>query len=473
MAYLLYNTLITIFLIFAAPYFLFRALIDDRFRMELIQRIGFFPSLPFKKPIWVHAASVGEVFCSIPLLKRIKMEFPQCEIVMTTMTRTGNRAAETSIPEADRVLFFPMDHPLTIQRSIERIQPSLLLLAETELWPNLLRSCGKKGIPVVLFNGRISEKSFRRYLFFKFFFKDCLKYISLFLMQTEEDRNRIIEIGATMDKTRVVGNLKFDQLFPSFTPLESPTIHGGDDINKTSRRVESTTIPHRKGGVKTPSFLTGFAQEALAEMAKSLNLRGEETLLIAGSTHSGEEEILLSFLKDLRKIDPHLVLILAPRHLERLEEVEQILKRESISWKRKIALSMDQDRSDGERKELPEVILLDTMGELMNLYSLGTLVFIGGSLVPVGGHNPIEPLFFKKCVLFGPHMFHFLEISHHLIEAGGAIQVRGKEDLAFQLKRLLSDERARKEVGEKGYQFLQKHRGATEKMFEEIKPFLS
>jgi 3-deoxy-D-manno-octulosonic-acid transferase len=382
------------------------------------------------------------------------------------MTPTGNEAAKTYIPEADRVLFFPMDHPIAIQRAMERIQPSLLLIAETELWPNLLRSCGTKGIPIVLFNGRISEKSFRRYLFFKFFFKDCLKYVSLFLMQTEEDRNRIIEIGATMDKTRVVGNLKFDQTFPTFTPLESPTINGGDDINKTS-------IPHRKGGVKTPSFLTGFTQEALAEMSTSLNLQGEETLLIAGSTHPGEEEILLSLLKDLRKIDPHLVLILAPRHLERLEEVERILKRESISWTRKTSLSKDQDRPDGERKELPEVILLDTMGELMNLYSLGTLVFIGGSLVPVGGHNPLEPLFFKKCVLFGPHMFHFLEISSHLIEAGGAIQVRGKEDLAFQLKRLLSDERARKEVGEKGYQFLQKHRGATEKMFEEIKPFLT
>ena len=479
MAYLLYNTLLTIFLIGAAPYFLFRALIEERFRKELIQRVEFFPSLPFKKPIWVHAASVGEVFCSIPLVKRIKREFPHSEIVLTTMTLTGNEAAKTYIPEADRVLFFPMDHPIAIRRAMERIQPSLLLIAETELWPNLLRSCGAKGVPIVLFNGRISEKSFRRYLFLKFFFKDCLKYISLFLMQTEEGRNRIIEIGATMDKTRVVGNLKFDQPFPSFTPLESPTINGGDDINKTSRRVESTTIPpvvgsfrHRKGGVKTPSFLTGFTQESMAEMAKSLNLRGEETLLIAGSTHSGEEEILLSFLKDLRKIDPHLVLILAPRHLERLEEVERILKRESISWTSKTLLSMDQDRPDEERKELPPVILLDTMGELMKLYGLGSLVFIGGSLVPVGGHNPIEPLFFKKCVLFGPHMFHFLEISHHLIEAGGAIQVRGKEDLAFQLKRLLSDERARKEVGEKGYQFLQKHRGATEKMFEEIRPFL-
>jgi 3-deoxy-D-manno-octulosonic-acid transferase len=430
MIYLLYNIFFTFFLIFAAPYFLLRALIDGRFRRELTQRIGFLPDLPFKRPIWVHAASVGEVFCSIPLLKRIKGEFPHCEIVLTTMTQTGNEAAKIYIPEADAVLFFPMDHPLTIQRAMERIQPNLFLIAETELWPNLLRSCGKKGIPIVLFNGRISEKSFRRYLFFKFFFKDCLKYVSLFLMQTEEDRSRIIEIGATIDKTRVVGNLKLDQPFPSFT------------------------------------------QDTLAEMAKSLNLRGKETIFIAGSTHSGEEEVLLSLLKDLRKIDPHLVFILAPRHLERLEEVEHILKRESILWTRKTSLSMDQDRFEGAQKELPEVILLDTMGELMNLYSLGTLVFIGGSLVPVGGHNPIEPLFFKKCVLFGPHMFHFLEISHHLIEAGGAIQVGGKEDLAFHLKRLLSDERARKEVGEKGYQFLQKHRGATEKMFEEIRPFL-
>ena len=429
MIYLLYNIFFTFFLIFAAPYFLFRALIDGRFRRGLIQRIGFLPTLSLKKPIWVHAASVGEVFCSVPLLQRIKREFPQRPIVLTTMTRTGNERAKM-IPEANLVFFLPIDHPLAIRRAFRKIDPNLLLIAETELWPNLLRSCGKKGIPIVLFNGRISEKSFRRYLFFKSFFKDCLKYISLFLMQSEEDRNRMIEIGAAIDKTRVVGNLKFDQPFPSFD------------------------------------------QEALAEMARSLHLRGKETLLIAGSTHSGEEEILLSLFKNLRKTGPHLILILAPRHLERLEEVERILKKESISWTRKTSLSMDQDRSSGERKELPEVILLDTMGELMNLYSLGTLVFIGGSLVPVGGHNPIEPLFFKKCVLFGPHMFHFLEISRHLIEAGGAIQVGGKEDLAFHLKRLLSDERARKEIGEKGYQFLQKHRGATERMFEEIRPYL-
>ena len=430
MIYSFYNILFTLFLIFAAPYLLLRAMIDRQFRREWIQRMGFLPDLSVKRPVWVHAASVGEVFCSVPLLKKIKREFPNSEIVLTTMTSTGKEASQTYLPEVNQVLFFPMDHPLTIQRAIRRIKPSLLLIAETELWPNLLRICGTNNIPIVLFNGRISAKSFRRYLFLKFFFKECLKYISLFLMQTEDDRIRMIEIGAVSGRTRVVGNLKFDQTSPSFT------------------------------------------QEAVIEMAKSLGLRGKESILIAGSTHSGEEEILLRFFKDLRKIDPRLILILAPRHLERLEEVERILRKESISWKRRTSFSVDQDRLGEELKEPPKVILLDTIGELMSLYSLGTLVFIGGSLVPVGGHNPLEPLFFKKCVLFGPYMFNFLEISRHLVEADGAIQVEGREDLFFQLKRLLSDEKACKEVGEKGYQFLQKHQGATERMFQEIQPFL-
>jgi len=427
MIYHLYNILLTFLLILSSPYFLLRTLIQKRFRKALSQRMGFFQSPSFKRPIWVHAASVGEVFCSIPLLKKIKREFPHLKIVLTTMTSTGNETAKTYLPETDQVLFVPIDHPLIIRRTIEKIQPSLLLIAETELWPNLLRFCGKKGIPIVLFNGRISKKSFRRYLFFKFFFKECLKVISLFLMQTDEDRTRIIEMGGEVQKTRVSGNLKFDQTFPSFT------------------------------------------QEAMTEMAKALGLRGKEKILIAGSTHPGEEEILITLYKELKKIDSHLVLILAPRHLERLEEVERVLKKEFLSWRRKTSLS-----SGGRSgQEPPEVVLLDTMGELVSIYSLGTLVFVGGSLVPVGGHNPLEPLFFRKCVLFGPYMFNFLEISSRLIEAGGAIQVSGKEELFSQLKRLLFDEGAGKEVGERGYQFLQKHQGATERMLKEIRPFLT
>ncbi len=430
MIYLLYNILFTFFLVFAAPYFLFRALIDGRFRRELIQRMGFFSYLSIKNPIWVHAASVGEVLCTTPLLKRIKREYPHCQIVMTTMTRMGNETAKTHIPEANAVRYLPVDHPILLRRVIRKIQPSLLLIAETELWPNLLRSCGNMDIPIVLFNGRISKRSFQRYLFLGFFFRKCLKNISLFLMQTEEDRNRIIKIGATSDKTKVVGNIKFDQTFSTVT------------------------------------------QERLDEIIQSLGLQGKENIFIAGSTHSGEEEILLNLFKDLKKVDPSLVCILAPRHLDRLADVERVLKKESLSWKRRTSFSMRQDRSDQELMELPEVILLDTMGELMSLYSLGTLVFVGGSLVPVGGHNPLEPLLFKKCVLFGPYMFNFLEISQQLIKVGGAIQVKDKEDLIVQTKRLLLDEAARKEAGLKGYQFLQQHRGATERMFEEIRPFL-
>jgi len=428
MVYLLYNTFLTFLLILSTPYLFFRGLFQKKFRSQLIQRMGFFQDLAFKKPIWVHAASVGEVFCTVPLLKRIKREFPHCEIVLTTMTSTGNEAAKNHLPEADRVLFFPIDHPFTLRRVIKKIQPVLLLIAETELWPNLLRSCGRKGIPIILFNGRISEKSFRGYLFFKFLFKECLRYVSLFLMQTKEDQTRIIEIGAESDKTRVAGNLKFDQTLPSFN------------------------------------------QEAIANLAKSIGLQGKENILIAGSTHPGEEEILLSLFKELGKINSHLILILAPRHLERLEEVERILEKESISWVRRTSLALDQNHQ--KQKEPPKVILLDTMGELMSLYSLGTLVFVGGSLVPIGGHNPLEPLFFKKCVFFGPYMFHFSEISRRLVEEGGAIQANGKEDLATHMKHLLKNDRTRRDIGERGYQFLQRHQGATERMFEKIRPYL-
>ena len=431
MIYFLYNTVLTFFLVLSAPYFFLRGLFQEPFRRQIIQRMGFFETLSFQTPIWVHAASVGEVFCTVPLLKKIKKEFPQREIVLTTMTSTGNEAAKKHLPEVGRVLFFPIDHPLALQRVIGRIQPSLLLIAETELWPNLLRSCRKKGIPVILFNGRISEKSFRGYLFFKLLFKECLKYVSLFLMQTKEDQTRIMQIGAHPNKTRVTGNLKFDQTFPSIT------------------------------------------EDAIGKLSHAIGLQGKEPILIGGSTHSGEEEILVSLFKDLRRIESHLILILAPRHLDRLLEVERVLKNESLSWMRRTSFPMDQIRTGGEPPKRPEVILLDTMGELTGLYSLGTLVFVGGSLVPVGGHNPLEPLFFKKCVFFGPYMFNFLEISRRLIEAEGAIQAKDREDLLLHMKRLLKNERARKETGERGYQFLQKHQGATERIFKEIRPFLT
>lgn len=424
MIHFFYNILLTCFLSVYIPYLFIQVLLRRQPARLLKERLGGFPDLSSEHPVWIHAASVGEVLCSIPLLSIIKKEAPDCRIILTTMTSTGNETARKLIPEANQILFFPIDHPFAIQRGIQKIRPRLLLIAETELWPNLLRFCGRKRIPVVLFNGRISEKSFRGYLFLKSFFKRCLNNISCFLMQTEEDRNRIIEIGAPADRTTVAGNIKFDQAFPL-------------------ANLESTV-----------------------ELFASLGLRGNETLLIAGSTHQGEEEVFIRVFKELKKANPNLVLILAPRHLNRLEEVEKAIRDEGLSWKRRSSLPAE------DKGKLSDVILLDTMGELMKLYSLGTVVFIGGSLVSIGGHNPLEPLFFKKCVLFGPYMFNFLEISRRLIAEEGAILVKNKEEISEQLKRLLSDEKARNEIGENGYRFLQKHRGTTERIFQKIKPFL-
>lgn len=424
MTFFLYNIILTCFLIVYAPTLFLQSILKKRPARLLKERLGGFPDLSAHHPIWVHAASVGEVLCCMPLLKRIRQEVLDTTIVLTTMTSTGNETAKKLIPEANWIFFFPLDHPWLIRRVLKKLKPRLFLIAETELWPNLLRLCRSKNIPVLLFNGRISEKSLRGYLLFKSFFKRCLESISFFLMQSEEDRNRIIEIGAPSQRTTVVGNIKFDQ------------------------------IPPYKNS------------EPATDLSTSFRLQGNETILIAGSTHQGEEEIFIQVYKDLKKTYPHLILILAPRHLNRLEDVERLLSQEGLRWKRRSSFPQ-QDPNEGK-----EVILLDTMGELMRIYSLGTIVFIGGSLVSIGGHNPLEPLLFKKCVLFGPYMFNFLEISRRLLAEGGAVLVKDRETLFFQLKRLLSDEKTRKEIGETGYRFLQKHRGATERIFEKIRPFL-
>lgn len=425
MIHFLYNLILTCFLILHIPYLLIKVALKKCPKRLLKERLGSFPDLSQRHPIWIHAASVGEVLCCLPLLKRIRREIPEATIVLTTMTTTGNETAKKLISETNWVLFFPVDHPLLIRRALRKISPRLLLIAETELWPNLLHRCGKKRIPVILFNGRISEKSLRGYLLFRPFFKRGLSHITLFLMQTEEDRSRIIEIGAPPERTALVGNIKFDQI---------------------------------------PPFLES---ELAADLSTSLGFPKNEILFIAGSTHPKEEEILLQVFKNLKESYPQLILILAPRHLDRLDEVERILRREGLSWKRRSFLPAQG------REESCSVILLDTMGELIKLYRLGTIVFIGGSLVSIGGHNPLEPLLFKKCVLFGPYMFNFLEISRRLIAERGAISVKDGEELLIQMKRLLSDEEARREVGENGFRFLQKHRGATERIFQKIKPFLS
>lgn len=425
-----YNLFWTLFLGISLPYHFVRSLLRKPLWKGLRERIGLLPAMSDRRPLWVHASSVGEVLCSVPLVKRIKAEFPEVSVVVSTMTPAGREAAQKSLSEADGLFYLPFDHPLIVRLAVRRLVPRSLLLAETELWPNLLTIVGRKGVPIVLFNGRISNRSYRGYLFLRTLFRKPLRLVSLFLMQSEEDRNRIVSIGAPFPKTRVTGNVKFDQ-----------------DL----------------------SVLTEAERMALS---RSLGLSGNELLLIAGSTHGGEEEMILKGFKVLRDRWPELYVLLAPRHLRRLEEVESLLEKEGFSWVRRSAVALDAGRQGSLGAEKPQIILLDTLGELKRLYALATLVFIGGSLVPVGGHNPLEPLCFKKCVLFGPHMFNFREISQALVEAGGAVAVEGEEDLLSKMTHLLTYEGKRIEVGEKGYQFLMRHQGATERIFQEIKSLL-
>ncbi len=224
------------------------------------------------------------------------------------------------------------------------------------------------------------------------------------------------------------------------------------------------------GNIKFDQSFPDVTPDATRQLAEYLGLRGEASVLIAGSTHSGEEEVLIDLHTHLTQEHPSLVLILAPRHLHRLQEVERVLEKRGVPYVKKSALTTNQ--SSRPHQSQSRIILLDTLGELMKLYSLGTVVFIGGSLVPVGGHNPLEPLSFRKCVLFGPHMFNFHEIAHLLIEGKGAIQVQGKDDLFRLLQHLFKDQAERTAFGERGYRILQQHQGTTERIFAEIKPFL-
>jgi len=421
----LYNSLLTLGLILSSPFFGFKLITTSHYRKGLSQRLGICSKDVFKKvvdekPLWIHAASVGEVLGSLPVIEGIRQINPELPILLSTMTATGNHMAKERASGVRAITFFPLDHPWVVRRTISLVNPRAFLMAETEIWPNFLMELGRRGIPAMLFNGRISTRSFQWYKRFRFFFASPLATISIFCMQSSLDAQRIIEMGANPERVTVSGNVKFDQQPPEITQKERETL------------------------------------------LQTLGLRAGQPILIAGSTHRGEEEFMLKVLHRLSPEYPDLVLILAPRYLERVKEVEVLLKRERIPWKRKSQL-----QARGER-EGAAVILLDTLGELSKLYSLGTLIFVGGSLVRVGGHNILEPLFFKKPVFFGPFMDHFREISDEVLRRGAGFQIREVEEMVFHAKTLLDDISLKANMGKCGFEIIQHNRGATSKTLETI-----
>jgi 3-deoxy-D-manno-octulosonic-acid transferase len=415
--YTVYNILLNFVFIISFPYLLLRAALGKH---GINERMGRLPqerkeSLLSGKVIWFHAASVGEVKALSTIIPQVKKDHPEYALVVSTLTKSGKKEAERILKEIKFVFFLPVDLKRFVRKALADIKPTALILVETELWPNLIREAKRRGSFVALINGRISETSLRKYLVAKNLFSETVSYIDLLCMQSEEHKERMILLGGNPDRIKITGNLKFDRLL-----YATQTIHRDELKNK-------------------------------------LGISERFRVIIGGSVRSGEEKILIGVFKKLTQENQNLLFVLAPRHLDRLKEMEKALSDWGMKFIRKSQLDIKTPLND------QSLILLDTMGELSGLYALADVAFVGGSLVPVGGHNLLEPAIYGVPVLFGPYIDHFKEEARILIQSGGGIKVKDEAELYLNLSSLLSDDEKRRKLGEKAKEAIQKETGASQR----------
>jgi 3-deoxy-D-manno-octulosonic-acid transferase len=374
---------------------------------------------------WVHAVSVGEAIAATALVDGLRSMYPELPVVMTTVTDTGARIVNERFAAVATHRFFPVDLPGAARRVIEAIDPAFLICMETELWPNTLRTAAQRKVPVMIANGRLSDRSFRRYRLVRTFLSSVLLDVSVFAMQSQEDARRIIALGAVPERVFVTGNVKND----------------------------ATADP--AGAVEVWSRLLG--------------LRAGQPVWVAGSTHAGEEEAVLDAHQAVRSEFPDLVLVLAPRHPERVREVLDLIGgRGWFAVRRSDIRRTNPVRTEGT----PPVIVLDTVGELAQLYAVADVVFMGGSLVPAGGHNMLEPAIRRKPVLTGPHTTNFREAVALLVECGGGFVVHDAAELAAELRRLLADPELRAKLGTLACEAVASRHGAVRATLDLVERFL-
>ena len=420
MVYLLYDLILYASALFLVPYYLFRGLRYGKTRRGIRERLGAYAQdfrqlLQGRKVIWIHAVSVGETRAAIPLLKALRARYPDAFLILSNVTETG-RAIATDVAEIDAYIFFPFDLSWVVRKTLKIIRPSIIILVETEIWPNFVCEARRQNIPLILVNGRISDRSFPRYRMAGRLLEPVLDSISDYCMQSEQDSRRIRHLGAAEGRVRVTGNLKFD--------MQPPSIDDAD----------------------------------LESLKSELKLPIDACVWVAGSTHDGEEIQLVDVYQKLRKVCPELLLVLVPRHPERCRQVyDELTKAGFIVTLRSTLATMNRTLQPGE------VMVVDTLGEMLKLYALSNLVFVGGSLVPIGGHNVLEASLMKKPVLFGPYMQNFKEIARLLRAAHGGLQVKDSADLYRQMKLLLENPSEAERIGDNGRYLLQENQGATER----------
>lgn len=418
--YAIYSVLTVAFFIVVSPYFLYQAVRYRKYITNLPQRLGYLPvsfNLDGDESIWVHAVSVGEVLTARALLPDLRERYPRLRIFLSTTTITGQQIARNNLHFVDEVFYFPFDLGFIVKRTLRLVKPRLFIMMETEIWPNLLRACHRSGVKTILVNGRISSRSFPRYRLVLPFFRRVLRHVDRFCMQSEESARRIMDMGAPRDRVIVTGSLKFDSL----------------------------DVPGAVAADRGPNRVLRYFRMA-----------PDRPVVIAASTLKGEEEPVLEAFQRIRATMTNALLIMAPRKPERFEEAERIARR--AGWK---VARRSELRVDSEPRH--DVIILDTIGELAQLYQIATAVFVGGSLVDAGGHNILEPAVFGKPIVFGPYMQNFAEIARTFLDNGAAIQLRSGRELEPVLVELLADPVRRASLGAAARALVEANRGARAK----------
>ncbi|MFZ5868086.1 MAG: 3-deoxy-D-manno-octulosonic acid transferase [Thermodesulfobacteriota bacterium] len=420
MARLIYNIVLhTLVPPFLAAYYLPRIVLGGKYRRSLAGKLGrlprdFDPERLSRPRIWFHAVSVGEAVALRPMVSALKDLLPNASCVVSTGTETGQDKARELMPDVDGFFYLPLDFPATVNPVVRKVDPDLFVLMETELWPNLVNTLKQSGAAIALANGRISDRSFPRYVRLKPFFSSTLRAIDLFLMSSELDAERIVKMGAAAERVSVTGNTKFDAV-----------------LGQTDPDME-------------------------ARMRALLEIEPETMALIAGSTHPGEDEIVLKAYETARAAFPELVLVLAPRHAERSQDLVALVDSMRLG-----PPFLRTSAENGEKRDGRKVVIVDRMGELFQIYSLASVVFMGGSLVPKGGQNILEPAAWGRPVLFGPSMEDFREARDILVRTGAGIEVRTGRDLSRRVIEALSNLERTSAVGARARTEVLKHAGSA------------
>jgi len=421
----LYNVLLGTGLVVGAPVWIPWVLLSRKRRANLPDRIGLRGAprrtvADGRPTFWVHAVSVGETLAAVPLLRLLRRRVSGARLLVSSVTLTGRETAVKSLSGVvDEGFFFPFDLPVLCGRFLDRVRPDVVVIVETEIWPNFIAACARRGIPVVIVNGRLSKRSFAGYMRFRWFFAPILRTLRAISAQTDEDAERFAALGAPGEIVTVGGNLKFD------------------------------VAPPETGASPLSALL--LREKAVGAV-----------WIVAGSTHEGEEMQLLRAFLSAREGNPSLRLLLAPRHPERFGAVEELIHREGVAMVRRTAVSEGTGHLPGT------VLLLDTVGELSGAYAAADLAFVGGSLVPKGGHNIIEPSWHGVATIVGPHMENFQEIADAFLAGDALIRTTGEEELADRFKRFAADPLLFRETGLRARKLLETFRGASEASMDAV-----